>query len=411
MIRKLDRTEKDYSTVFIFNLFISILFYGGLWFFAPTISDFYQRPELTNITRVLGLIIPVNATAIVQRIRFTVILDFKKIAIATFIAAVSSGTIAIILAYIYNQGVWALVIQSLTFAIVSTFVLNILNPWLPREPFCWMSFRELFGFGSKLLTAALIETIATNIYSIIIGRKYDASNLGQYTQANQLASVPAITITNILQRVTYPMLSNMQSDIERLDYTYLVIIKTSCCVVFPIMSLLAILSTPILTFLIGNEWLKASLLLTVLAIGYLLYPLHAINLNLLQVKGRSDLFLKIEIVKKIGMLLILIVTIKYDVLTVCVGIVVSSYFSLFINTYYTGKLSSISFKKQLLAIFPNWLLCLLFVFPTFYINNFLLNNSSLYLSILAILFIITYIIYVVTFQKDVFKVIMSFVKK
>lgn len=411
VIRKKDRTERDYSTVFFFNFVVSLICYGCLWLLSPYISDFYGKPELINIIRTLGLVIPINALGVVQRIRLTVTLNFKILAVASFVGALISGAIAILLAYQYNQGVWALVFQTLSFAAVSTLTLNMINPWLPREQFSKESFKEFFNFGSKLLVSALIETIAANTYSIIIGKKYNAVSLGQYTQANQLASVPAITMTNILQRVTYPMLSDIQDNSRRLDEMYLVIIKLACYVVFPAMALLAMLSTPILTFLIGNAWKEASVFLSVLALGYLLYPLHAINLNLLQVKGRSDLFLKLEIIKKIVMVLILLITIQFGIFAVCIGISLTSYFSLFVNTYYTGKLSSVSFQRQLFAVLPGWAICITFVFITLVMNYFYKELSPGVFCTNALAFTLAYVLYMIKFQKEVMGRILSFLRK
>ncbi|WDB75964.1 lipopolysaccharide biosynthesis protein [Escherichia albertii] len=411
IIRKKERSEKDYSTVFIFNLTVSIICYGALWSLAPFIADFYRKKELVDILRILGIIIPINALSVVQRIRLAVVLDFKKLAIASFLGAVISGTIAIFVAYRLHQGVWSLVYQSLTFSIVSTLALNILSPWSPKEKFSKESFFSLFGFGSKLLAASIIETILSNIYTIIIGKKYEAQKLGLYTQANQLASVPAITMTNILQRVTFPLLSNIQDDIKKLDETYLFIIKTSCSIVFPLLSIFAILSMPILTSILGTAWWESSILLSILICGYLLYPLHAINLNMLQVKGRSDLFLRLEIIKKIGMLVILLITIKYGISALCIGISISSYFSLIVNTWYTGKLSSISFCKQISSVFAIWLICIVFIIISLMINYYVHEYTKIYLILTGTIFIFTYISYMIFMQKKLVEMIIAFIKR
>ncbi|EHK3482570.1 lipopolysaccharide biosynthesis protein [Escherichia coli] len=411
IIRKKERSEKDYSTVFIFNFTVSIICYGALWLLAPFIADFYRKKELVDIIRILGTIIPINALSVVQRIRLTVALDFKKLAISSSLGAVISGAVAIFIAYRLHQGVWSLVYQSLTFSIVSTLVLNILNPWSPKEKFSKESFLSLFGFGSKLLVASIIETILSNIYTIIIGRKYEAQKLGLYTQANQLASVPAITMTNILQRVTFPLLSNIQDDIKKLDETYLFIIKSSCSIIFPLLSVFAILSMPLLTSILGNIWWESSVLLSILICGYLLYPLHAINLNMLQVKGRSDLFLKLEIIKKIGMLAILLITINYGVVALCIGISVSSYFSLIMNTLYTGRLSSITFSKQISSVFFIWLICIVFIIISLAINYYVHDHTKVYLISTGAVFIFVYISYMVFMQKNLVKMIISYVKK
>ncbi|HCW3113058.1 lipopolysaccharide biosynthesis protein [Citrobacter amalonaticus] len=409
IIRKTDRNESDYSTVFIFNGVIALICYGILWTAAPLISEFYDKPELTSLMRWLGLVVPINSLGVVQRVRLSVLLNFKAQAKASITAASISGACAIFLAYFFDFGVWALVSQTLLLSIINVLILNLLNPWIPKTGFSVDSFKTLFNFGYKLLLSSLLESIYANIYPLIIGKWYDATKLGFYTQANQLSSVPAMTMTNIIQRVSYPLLSNIQNNVEELERKYLVIIRLSCLIVFPVMASLAIIATPLLTFLVGEQWRSAGILVSVLCTGYLLYPLHAINLNLLQVKGRSDLFLKLEIVKKIINTIILLVSLPYGVTALCYGIAINSYFALLINSYYTGKLSSIGLKVQVKTIFPSWMICFSFIMLLVFFNSASLTVMKNVTILLAFLF--SYTTYLIIYQKENIKAIMALKKQ
>ncbi|GAK22969.1 lipopolysaccharide biosynthesis protein WzxC [Vibrio sp. JCM 19052] len=298
LIRKEDRSEVDYATTFYFNIVVSLSCYLLLFICAPYIADFYQQTELINLTRVLGFVILANAFTVVQRTRLTVAMDFKTQAKASLLSVSCSAVIALTLAY-YDFGFWALVGQTLSFAIFNAIMLNIFEPWLPKCGFSRVSFNALFGFGSKLLASGLIDTIYNNIYHIIIGKLFNATQLGIFSQAKNLTSMPAMTLTAIIQRVTYPMMSHIKGDQKALDKSYLLTLRLAAVVIFPIIIGLGLVAKPLLTILLGQQWEPAAELMTILCISYMLYPIHAINLNLLQVKGRSDLFLKLEIIKKL----------------------------------------------------------------------------------------------------------------
>ncbi|WP_318469400.1 lipopolysaccharide biosynthesis protein [Photobacterium leiognathi] len=357
LIRKQDRSESDYATTFYFNIVVSLSFYVLLFIGAPYIADFYHQPELINLTRTLGLVILANAFTVVQRTRLSIAMDFKIQAKVSLLSVCCSTIVALLLAY-YGFGVWALVGQTLTFAISNVILLNVFEPWLPKCGFSKVSFKELFGFGSKLLASALLATIYENIYQIIIGKLFNAGQLGLFTQAKNLSSIPAMTLTAIIQRVTYPMMSHIQNDQQALDKAYLLTLRLSAVVIFPIIIGLGLVAKPLLTVLLGQEWQSAAEIMSILCIGYMLYPIHSINLNLLQVKGRSDLFLKLEIIKKTITTIVLVITVPLGIKAICIGMVIQSYLALFINSYYTGTLSSLTIFKQIKALIFIWLLTL-----------------------------------------------------
>jgi teichuronic acid exporter len=351
LIRKLDRNESDFSTTFYFSLAVSLVCYVLLYFSAPHIAQFYQQPELTLLTRLVALTIIINTFSSIPRVKLTVNLNFKIQAQCNLVALTISGILALILAY-SGYGVWALVIQQLASALVSVLIFNLFTPWWPKKGFSKKSFNELFNFGSKLLLSGILDTIYTNIYGLIIGKQFSSVQLGLFNQADKLSSLPAMTLTGVIQKVTYPMLSAMQHDIKKLDETFLIVLKLSAFIIFPIMFGLCIIAKPLIDILLGSQWQGSAEFISIITMAFVLYPIHAINLNMLQVKGRSDLFLKIEVIKKLSITLILIVTVPIGIKAMCIGMVISSYLALFINTYYTGKLSSLTASKQLSALLP-----------------------------------------------------------
>ena len=354
LIRKTDRTESDLVTAFYYNIAMAGLCYFALYISAPFIADFYQQAELQTLLRILGLAVLINAFTLIPRVKLNVAMDFKTQAKISVLSVLISGPTAIILA-INGYGVWALVTQTLLNASCATFLFNLFAPWLPRGRITKHAFNYLFGYGSKLLLSGLLDVTYNNLYQIIIGKKFSPAVVGQFTQANQLASVPVSTLTGIIQRVTFPLFSQLQGDPDKMANAYRQTLKLSALVIFPLIVALGLIAKPLLTSLLGEQWQGAAALLSVLCLGYMLYPIHSINLNLLQVTGRSDLFLKLEVMKKVIGVTVLLLSIPYGVLAMCLGFTLTSYLALLLNTYYTAKLTHFSQWQQCKDILPIWL--------------------------------------------------------
>lgn len=368
LIRKLDRTETDNSTVFYFNIAVGIILYGLLFAIAPLIADFYKEPQLTLITRVISLSILFNSFVVVQLALLTVKIDFKTQAKAAMIATLVSGGLGIWMAA-SGYGVWSIVAQQLTNLGISTILLWHLAHWRPRLTYSWKSFHELFGFGSKLMVSGLIDTVFRNIYLIVIGRMFSAADLGYYTRAHQFTDFPSSNITGIIQRVTYPILCSIQNEDERLSNIYRKFLRLSAFIIFPLMMGLAAVAKPLVLVLLKEQWLFTSTLLSIICFSMMWYPIHAINLNLLKVKGRSDLFLKLEIYKKIVSITILCITIPMGLIAMCIGSFCSSMIALIINTYYTGKLIRVGYFRQMHDLFPTFLLSISMGGVVYFIMN------------------------------------------
>lgn len=358
LIRKKDRTEIDNCTVFYFNIVASVVLYIVLFAISPLVAGFYDESKLTSIMRVSCIIVVINSFAVVQRAIYTATLDFKTQAKATFTAAISSGMVGIIMA-LTGFGVWALVAQQITNAAVIAIMFWIFSDWYPRLLYSWKSFGELFSFGSKLLASGLINTIYKNLYSIVIGKVYNASSLGFYSRAQQFGHLPSQTLTGVLQRVTYPVLCSIQENDEKLANVYRKLLKVSAYIVFPVMVILAAIAVPLVNLLLGEKWLFTADLMLPICLTLMWYPAHSINLNLLQVKGRSDLFLRLEIIKQVFGVFVLAASAPFGLMVMCYCGIASTMISLMINAYYTGKLIGIGFIQQMKDLLPTYAVCIL----------------------------------------------------
>lgn len=357
LIREQEAKQEDFSTVFYFNLAMACGLYIILFFSAPFISDFFKEPRLIAILRVLSLVLIINSFGIIQRVILVRRIDFKTQTKISIIASISSGAVAIVLAY-FGFGVWSLVIRTLTMQFLVAFLLSISNKWKPSPVFSFHSFKRLFRFGSRLLVSGLLNTIYMNLYYVIIGKFFSATDLGYFSNGKKLEEVASHAVSTSLQRVSYPVLSSMQSEESRLRAGFAKIIRTSTYLNFPIMVFLAAIAGPLIDLLFGAKWLPSIPYFQILCFAGMLFPLHAINLNILQVKGRSDLFLKLEVIKKASFtaIIIIVLLLKLGIIGLLWGSVLSSYISYFINTIYSKKLISYSIKDQIKDILPSFLL-------------------------------------------------------
>ena len=378
LIKKLDRTDKDFSTVFYFNLFISIVIYILLYLGAPFIAKFYRTSDLTDITRVYMLSLPIIALGAIQRTQFTIKVNFKDQAIASFSGALAGGLVGIILAT-QGYGAWALVGSALATNVVTTIIFWIRGTWRPRWEFSIVSLRTMFSFGSKLLFSGLLDTAYRNLYQFVIGRRFSKQDLGYYSRADQFAQFPSSNITGIMQRVTYPILCTIADDDEKLLAAYRQYIKLAAYIIFPLMIGLAAIAKPLINVVLGQKWQFASIILQILCFSYLWYPIHAINLNLLMVKGRSDLFLRVEIIKKVVGICILLIVMNFSVELMAIGNVASSFIALFINTYYTKKMTGYGIRDQVKDILPCLILSISSCVPAFVLSQLFPNNGLIML--------------------------------
>ena len=367
LIRKKEATEDDYNTAFIVNMGLSILLYAVIFLCSPFIAGFFRREELVALTRVASLGMIIGALALVQQTRLTKRIDFKTQTKITIIASLSSGIIGIGMA-LMDYGVWALVAQTLFSQGFRTVFLWYYNKWIPRLHFSSASFHELFGFGWKMMASGVLDTVWKELYQVVVGRFYSPAALGQYTRAKQFSQLFSSNLTSVVQRVTFPVLSNIQDDKARMISGYRKIIKTTMFVTAISMFFLGAIAEPLLYCLIGTKWHEAATFLPLICISGSLYPLHAINLNMLQVQGRSDLFLGLEIVKKIIGLAPLAVCIYYGIMPMLYVNLVVGVICYFLNSYYPGKLLGYSSWMQIKDVAPSYGVAMLVVLCVYFLK-------------------------------------------
>ena len=367
LIRKKDATEADYSTAFICNLAMSLILYVVVFLCAPLIADFFGREELTALVRVASLGLIIGALGMVPQTRLTKRIDFKTQTKITIAATALSGIVGIGMA-LTDFGVWALVAQQLTSQAVTSVLLYIYNRWMPGLRFSMESFHDLFGFGWKMMLSGVLDSVWKESYQMVVGKVYTPGALGQYTRAKQFSSLFSSNLTAVIQRVTYPVLSNIQDEKQRMVSAYRRIIKVTMFVTATGMFFLAAISEPMLYCLIGPKWHEASTYLPLICLNSTLYPLHAINLNMLQVQGRSDLFLGLEVVKKMIGLIPLAVCVFWGIMpmlyvNLAVGVV-----AFFLNSHYSGRLIGYSSWMQVKDIAPSCLVAAIVAVSAYFIK-------------------------------------------
>lgn len=351
LIREKEISEVDKSTTFIFNFISALFFYGILFVSAPAIAAFFNQEILVWIVRIMGLSLIFNAFSIIQRTSLIQQVHFKTQTKIRFFTTTLSGIVAIVLAY-QGWGVWSLVVRFVIMDLLDSVLLWAMNRWRPAAGFSKASFKRLFGFGSKILAAAVLDKFYTHIYKLLIGKFFSAATLGFYTQANNFTNMVINTLFRTIHNVTYPVLSKLQDDTDKLKSGYRKILKLSSFVIIPALVTLGVLAEPALVALVGEKWLPSAPMLQLLCLSGLTYHFSTINLNMLLVLGRSDLGLKLEVIKKVNITIAIITGIQFGIYGLIIGEVITSYLNLLINAYYSDKFLRYSIREQFKDIFP-----------------------------------------------------------
>ena len=372
LIRKKDCTYEDYNTMFLTNLGFSIVLYGLLFVCSPLVAHFFGREELTSLVRATGLLLFFNALSITQVTILTKRIDFKTKTKASLISAILSGIVGIAMAYI-GLGVWALVGQMLSKQLLYTLCLWLLNKWWPTLKFSASSFRYMWGFGWKLLVSGLLNNIWSQLYQVVVGKFYSPATLGQYTRGREYASIFSSNLTSIIQRVSYPVLSEIQDDKQRMVEGYRRVIKMTMFITAICMISLGAVAEPLIYCLIGPQWHEAATYLPLICISMSLYPLHSINLNMLQVLGRSDIFLYLEIIKKVIGIVPIMIGIFVDIYWMLTASILIGFVSLYLNSWYTGKALGYTFWKQLRDIAPSFGIAFSIALSVYFLKFLLLS--------------------------------------
>ncbi|AMC10866.1 capsule biosynthesis protein CapK [Lutibacter profundi] len=351
LIRSKNPNQEDYSTVFFFNLGGSVVIYAIIFAIAPYIANFYNQDILTNIVRWYAITFIINAFSMIQLTRLTKLMDFKTQMIVAVPSLIVSGGVGIYMAY-SGYGVWSLVGQILTQSIVSTLQLWYWSKWTPSWVFSKEKFIYHFNFGYKLTLSGILDTIFTNAYAIIIGKFFPIAKVGYYQRANSLQLFPVGSISAVIGKVSYPLFAKIQDDDVQLKSVYKKIMQMIVFIVAPTLIVLGVLAEPLFRFLFTEKWLPAVPYFQILIFTGILYPIHAYNLNILNVKGRSDLFLKLEVIKKTITIIVIVIAFQFGIYGLLYGSVLVSLLAFFVNTYYSGKFINYSTFEQVKDILP-----------------------------------------------------------
>ena len=373
LIRKQDASDDDFNTMFVVNLVMSIIMYVLLFVGAPYISSFFSRPQLETLIRVAGVLLIIQAFSIVQYTILSKRIDFKTKTKVSVISAIISGVVGIAMAFA-GFGAWSLVGQQLSKQFFYTLGLCFFIRWKPSWKFSNGSFQYMWGFGWKLLISGLLDRLWNQLYQVVVGKCYSPATLGQYSRSKEYASIFSSMLSGVVQRVSYPVLSSVQDEQERMVRGYRKIIKVTMFVTAIIMISMGAVSTPFIYCLLGPQWSEAATYLPLICISMSLYPLHSINLNMLQVQNRTDIFLYLEIIKKIIAIGPLCLGIFVDIYWMLVGTIIIGIIAFFLNSYYTGKKLGYSSWMQLKDIVPSYGLAFIIALSVYFFKFLPISN-------------------------------------
>lgn len=348
LLHEKEPTEEEFSTVFFFNLGIAILLYGLLFLSAPAVARFYGRPILAPMLRVLGITLIMNAFALVQRTQLTIKLNFKVQTVITAYAICFSGGIAIFCAYL-GLGVWSLVLQQVLNTTIASLLTVFVNRWVPLWKFQISSFKKMFGYSWKLVASTMLDTAYNNLNAILIGRFFSAASLGYFSNAQKMQDVIPRSLSGAVQKVSFPVLSRYKEDQKILSDAFSRILKLVSLVAIPVSFGLSGTGTEIFQLVFGEKWLSAVPYFKIMALTASCYPIHVLNLNLLQIVGRTDRFLALELVKKaIGLVTTLITLFIFrSVMALVILDFFMNFITLYINGFYTEEIIGYSLIHQM----------------------------------------------------------------
>lgn len=374
LIQKKDSDDLDFSSVFYFNFIVCLVLYAGMFFVAPFIAKFYEDISLTPIVRVISLTIIISGVKGIQQSYVSKNMLFKKFFYSTLGGTIFSAILGIYLAYA-GAGVWAIVAQQLSNTTIDTFILWITVKWRPKKLFSWKRLKKLLSFGWKILVSALLDTVYTNIRSLVIGKMYSSADLAFYNQGDKLPSVIVNNINTSIDSVLLPTLAKQQDDRERVKNMTRRAIKISTYIMAPLMMGLAFCATSVVDLVLTEKWLPCVPFLQIFCITYMFYPIHTANLNAIKAMGRSDLFLKLEIAKKIVGMILLLSTMWFGVMAMAYSLLVSMITSMIINSWPNRQLLNYSFKEQMIDIFPSVTLAVVMGIAISFINFFEFSSA------------------------------------
>lgn len=357
LIQKKDADDLDFSSVFYFNIVMCSVLYLIMFFLAPFIAKFYKIPELTAVVRVLSLILVISGVKNVQQAYVSRHLMFKRFFFATLGGTIGAAVVGILMAY-FGFGVWALVAQMLFNTTIDTLILWITVKWRPKKMFSMQRLKSLFSYGWKLLISALLDTVYNNIRQLIIGKVYTKSDLAYYNNGKKYPEYLVSNINTAIDSVLLPTMSNEQNHPERVKSMTRRAIKTATFIIMPLMVGFAVCSRQLVSLILTDKWLPSVPFMQIFCISFAFYPIHTANLNAIKAMGRSDLFLKLEIIKKSIGVVTIIIAIKFGVMAMAYSMLITSFISQVVNSFPNKKLLNYSYLEQVKDMLPQIILSL-----------------------------------------------------
>lgn len=389
LIRKKNCCKGDFSSVARFNIVLALAYYVLLWIVAPFVASFFNQVELTMVLRTIGVTLIFNALSIAPHAKLTMRIDFRALTIATFVSILLSGIVGVTMAY-NDAGLWSIVWQQIFYYLCRMTLLWIKVGGLSLRRGSVDSFREMLRFGYKLLVASLLDTAYTNLYSLAIGRQYGTVDVGYYSKASNIAGYVPKTGGNIVQRVAFPVMARLQNQGDDLKKTFTKLLELTAFVVFPIMTWLVAMAEDLVVLLLTDKWLSIVPIFQILCLALMLFPIHTLNLTVMQVKGRSDVFLRVEIIKKIVGIIVLFLCLPLGVATVCFGQLSTSIIALTVNSYAGGRMVGVSLAVQVKKLTPILINSTVMALPTITLAHFV-ESESVALTCGAIVALVTYL--------------------
>ncbi len=353
LLRKKNCTENEYSTVFIFNIATAIFLYVLIFFSAGLIANFFEEPQLNLLVKVIALNLIINSFSVIQTTIFSKEVDFKIQAKITFVAALISGVFGVVLAY-EGYGVWSLVYRAILASIIMSGLFWFFSTWRPKLIFSLSSFKELFGFGSKLLLSSLIDQVYWNIYYVVIGKYFSVQTLGFYTRAEMFKNLPSQNLTSIISNVSLPVLAQLQDKPIEFKNAFKRILRLTMYLTFLSLGGMIVLSETLIYVLIGPKWAESIGYLQLLCIAALFFPPSLLNINIIKIKGRGDLILKLEVIKKSLAIVSIIIGVFHGIYVMLYIIIFNSMLDCLLNSAIGGNLMGYKLKDQIFDVIPTF---------------------------------------------------------
>lgn len=411
LIQKKEPTQEDYSTIFFWNIFISVILTGILYISSPLISEFYRLPLLSDVLKVMGTVLVINAFSVVQTNILQKKFEFKKLATINIIANIAASILAIVLA-LRGFGVWSLVFRYLSCSLVISIILWITTKWKPMLTFKFKSFRTLGKFGGMVLLANLVETIYTEFQGLVIGRAFSAKDLGYYTQAKRLEEIPTLGITSAVNQASFPVYASIQDDKQSLKTLIRRNINTLSFINFPLYAILLIIAEPLFIILFSDKWLESVPYFRILCLAGAIYPITSLNTNIIKSLGKGNIYFYMQLFKRVIGICLIIGGLRYGMLGLMWVLVLNAYLMYGVNIYFANKLLKYSLLEQLGDIVKNLYVTILCSLPTvalvfLNINMFVLMGMQIVMFIMC--FILVCILTKNSTYKDFLKLIKSYI--